>query len=153
MKYFELKIPPLLLAILFAIAMFFAAGYLPTVSMSDTLSLGLALLSLLLGMVFCIAGVAEFKRHQTTVDPRFPEKVSSLVSGGIYKFSRNPMYVGFALFLLALVFLLNSPVLVIGVFGFVLYMNRFQIVPEELMLKKLFGDQYQRYQERVRRWL
>ena len=106
-----------------------------------------------LGIFFCIAGVVSFRRAKTTVNPLKPEAATALVSSGIYGISRNPMYVGFALFLLAWVVYLSSPWLSTGIVGFVLYMNQFQIEPEERALKEIFGPEFISYQAKVRRWL
>ena len=100
-----------------------------------------------------MAGVVSFRQAQTIVNPLKPETASALVRSGIYQYSRNPMYVGFALLLLAWACYLASPVALFGLLGFVLYMNRFQISPEERALATLYGSEYQVYQTQVRRWL
>ena len=107
----------------------------------------------LVGAFFCLAGVVSFRRAKTTVNPLKPEQASSLVTSGIYRWSRNPMYVGFALFLVAWAAWLASPWTLLGVAGFVLYMNRFQIGPEERALASLFGIDFNHYCASVRRWL
>jgi protein-S-isoprenylcysteine O-methyltransferase Ste14 len=87
------------------------------------------------------------------VDPTNPEKSTSVVTGGIYRFSRNPMYLGFLLVLAGLAAYLSTPVTLAGPVLFLLYMNRFQILPEERILTKRFGADYENYLRRVRRWL
>ena len=82
-----------------------------------------------------------------------PEGTSSLVTSGIYRFTRNPMYVGLLFVLIAWAVFLSTPWLVIGPFVFVLYMNRFQIEPEERVLFRLFGTAFATYKGAVRRWL
>jgi len=71
----------------------------------------------------------------------------------IYQYSRNPMYLGFAIILAAWALALGSPLTLLGVVAFVLYMNRFQIAPEEWALEALFGESFVRYRARVRRWI
>lgn len=112
-----------------------------------------AVIALILGIGFCLSGVLSFRRAKTTVNPLKPETASSLVSSGIYRFSRNPMYVGFALFPVAWAIYLASPWSMVGVLGFVSYMNRFQIAPEERAMEALFGETFTRYKSKVRRWL
>jgi len=107
----------------------------------------------LIGVFFCIAGVISFRRAKTTVNPLKPETATSLVTSGIYQVSRNPMYVGFALLLAAWAVYLASPWTTIGVLGFVLYINRFQIVPEERALSTLFSIEFESYKSKIRRWL
>lgn len=152
MKLLERKIPPLALVIVFSLMMFSLAPYLPVAPITARVSLLFSLTLLSVGVFFVVSGVVEFRRKKTTVDPREPEKTSALVTSGVYKISRNPMYVGFAVCLLALVVCLRSPVLIFGVILFVLYMNRFQIEPEERVMATMFGDEYVRYKAYVRRW-
>ncbi|WP_210307157.1 methyltransferase family protein [Paenochrobactrum gallinarii] len=98
----------------------------------------------------------RIRRPSTTsspINPLRPETTSALVTTGIYRYSRNPMYVGFALFLLAFAVLLSSPGALLGVLGFVLYIDRFQILPEEQALNVLFGADFTNYCTQVRRWL
>ena len=82
-----------------------------------------------------------------------PGAASSLVTSGIYRFSRNPMYLGFALALLAVAVYLAHPVAPAVLIGFVVYINRFQVEPEERALKAIFGDTFAEYAARVRRWI
>jgi protein-S-isoprenylcysteine O-methyltransferase Ste14 len=78
---------------------------------------------------------------------------SSLVSNSVYRFTRNPMYLGLLLTLLAWAAFLSNPLAVLWVPVFVLYINRFQITPDERVLSSLFGAEYAAYRNRVRRWL
>ena len=93
------------------------------------------------------------ERARTTVNPLKPERASSMVTHGIYRFTRNPMYLGMVMFLLAWAIHLAALLPFIGPLVFVLYITRFQIRPEERALKELFGDEYVAYAARVRRWL
>lgn len=153
MRAFEHRIPPPLVAALFGLAMWALARVVPGLAVALPLRAGAATAMVLAGMFFCLAGLASFRRARTTVNPLKPEQASTLVSSGIYRWSRNPMYVGFALFLLAWAAWLASPWTLLGVAGFVLTMNRLQIGPEERALAALFGDEFSRYCARVRRWL
>lgn len=149
----KLRVPPLLLTIIIIFIMCGLSFLLPRISLWSTISYVLAIVSFCVGMYFCIKGVVEFRRHKTTVDPRFPEHVSSLVRSGIYSISRNPMYFGFLLFIASTVFALRSPALIVFVPIFILYMNEFQIKPEESVMQNMFGDQFVEYKLKVRRWL
>ena len=153
MNMLKNKIPPPIVAVVFAILMWGISIFAPVVELN--LVVRIAVISVLLasGAFFGISGAISFKRAVTTVNPLKPETASSLVSSGIYKFSRNPMYFGLALFLLAWAVFLSSVWVIVGLIGFVLYMNRFQIEPEERALLKLFGSEYADYQSKVRRWL
>ena len=107
----------------------------------------------MVGLFFCVAGAISFRRAKTTVNPLKPHTASALVDSGIYKISRNPMYVGFALMLVAWQIYLSAPLSLLGVLLFISYMTRFQIEPEEKALAKLFGSDFDLYKTRVRRWL
>ena len=153
MRALENRIPPPIVASLFGLLMWLAACYVPGFDLTYSVRVLVALLVLAIGVFFSVAGVLSFRQAQTTVNPLKPETASALVRSGIYQYSRNPMYVGFALFLLARACYLASPFALLGVLGFVLYMNRFQISPEERALTTLFGNEFQAYQAQVRRWL
>ena len=106
-----------------------------------------------LGFLLVLAGGFEFRRHGTTVSPIDPARTSSLVTSGIYRYSRNPMYVGFVSFLIGWVVYLGSPISAGVIPLFIWYITRQQIVPEENSLEQKFGDAFRDYRGRVRRWL
>ncbi|AGI24237.1 hypothetical protein H681_11835 [Pseudomonas sp. ATCC 13867] len=149
MDWLEHRIPPPLVAIILGALMWLLARPLPPLGSR----LWLALPVLLAGIAVCLAGVLSFRRARTTVNPLKPETASSLVVAGIYRHTRNPMYLGFAIVLLAWSIALASLSAVLGVAAFVLYMNRFQITPEEQALRHLFGAEFEAYCGRVRRWV
>lgn len=153
MSALENKIPPPVVAVLFGALMWAASANLPSIDAAHSTRAVLALLVFCAGVFFSLSGAVSFRRAKTTVNPLKPETASALVSTGIYRYSRNPMYVGFAMFLTAWAIYLASPFLLIGVLGFVVYMNRFQITPEERALTALFGADFLAYQAKVRRWL
>lgn len=105
------------------------------------------------GPVIAVAGVIAFRRAKTAVNPLAPAAVSSLVTGGIYRVSRNPMYLGFLLILAGWALWLGNWAAFAGLPVFVLYMNRYQIVSEERGLAEMFGQPFSAYCESVRRWL
>ena len=149
----EKRIPPLLLVLIVGAAMWGISTLDSSVPLDDIVRRVAAGVIFLVGTLFPVAGVVAFRRAKTTVDPRTPEASSALVSSGIYRYSRNPMYVGFAFWLLAWGVFLGYGWGLLGVVFFVLYMNRFQIAPEERALRTLFGDEFRAYEQRVRRWL
>lgn len=149
MDWLEHRIPPPLVAIISAVLMWLAVRPI------DPLGNRLwpALLVALAGGAVCLAGVASFRRARTTVNPLKPESASSLVVVGIYRHTRNPMYLGFAIILLGWCVFLGSALAVLGVAVFVLYIGRFQIRPEERALRELFGAEFDAFCGRVRRWV
>ncbi|WP_259754843.1 methyltransferase family protein [Pseudomonas sp. GCEP-101] len=149
MDWLEHRIPPPLVAIVSGVLMWLAVR--PIAPLGGRL--WLALLVVLAGAAVCLAGVASFRRARTTVNPLKPESASALVISGIYRHTRNPMYLGFAIILLGWCVLLGSAWAVLGVAGFVLYIGRFQIRPEERALRELFGAEFDAFCSRVRRWV
>ncbi|MDX1551941.1 MAG: isoprenylcysteine carboxylmethyltransferase family protein [Marinobacter sp.] len=149
----EKRIPPLLLVLIIGAAMWGVSVPTSSVPMEETTRRVAAGVVFFVGVLFPVAGVVAFRRARTTVDPRTPEASSALVSSGIYRYSRNPMYVGFALWLLAWGIFLGPGWELMGVVFFVLYMNHFQIAPEERALRALFGDEFRAYEQQVRRWI
>jgi protein-S-isoprenylcysteine O-methyltransferase Ste14 len=145
-----LRVPPVVVVLIVSTTMVAAASLTgPTLPTSTTAAVAFAAL----GFAIALAGVVTFKRHRTTVDPRFPDKTSTLVTRGVYRLSRNPMYLGFLLCLVGLAVQLGSVVAWALLPLFVVYMNRFQIGPEEVVLQAAFGDAFTTYRRQVRRWL
>ncbi|KAA0915715.1 methyltransferase family protein [Psychrobacter sp. ANT_WB68] len=153
MNSLELKIPPVAQVIITAAAMYGVSKIAPALKFSlggsTALGIGLGIVGLSSG----IMGVTQFKKAQTTPNPQALEKVSSLVTGGIYKYTRNPMYVGLVLILLGWAFYLSHFLAFVLLPIFILYMTRFQIQPEERMLARKFSKHYHAYLKKVRRWI
>lgn len=152
MSGLETKIPPPLVAVLFGLGMWALAIVLPVADVGSVRIVAAAAIAMT-AAVFALSGIISFRRAKTTINPVNPDKASSLVSSGIYGISRNPMYVGLALLLVAWAVYLSSLWSLVGVLGFILYVDRFQITPEERALTTLFGDEFLSYQATVRRWL
>jgi protein-S-isoprenylcysteine O-methyltransferase Ste14 len=153
MNFLELKIPPPLVALIVAGLMWSIAGIGPLLAMPDSVRVASALAIFAAGAVVAISGVVSFRIAKTTVNPLKPETATSLVSSGIFGVTRNPMYLGLLLALVAWTAYLASPVALLGPVVFWLYMTRFQIIPEERVLTKLFGDSFTAYAAKVRRWI
>ncbi len=153
MNALELRIPPLALFIVFAVAIWSASAYLPGGNIVLPGYRIIAMIVVLLGCGVVSAGVFEFRRSKTTMSPFSPERTASIVSSGIYDWSRNPMYLGMALVLFGVaIWCCSLPGIVVAML-FCAYMTRFQIRPEERTLLKLFGTEYSAYLTRVRRWI
>jgi len=149
----ELRIPPVAVVIIAGAAMWFSARLTPALQLSIPAAGGLAASLVLAGFVVAILGVREFRKARTTVDPRSPEKAESLVTAGIFRYSRNPMYLGLLCVLLGWAVFLSNWLAFLFVPVFLAYMNRFQIRPEERHMLHRFGEAYGRYRAAVRRWL
>jgi len=153
MKALELKIPPPVVAVLMAGAMWRLSFIPPLLDVPTFIRVAAAATIALAGVGFSLAGIVSFRRAKTTVNPMKPETTSSLVRSGVYRVTRNPMYVGLLFVLVAWAVFLCSVWAALGPAAFVLYINHFQIAPEERVLSAMFGTGYSTYKARVRRWL
>jgi len=148
----ELKVPPPAVALVTAVLMWLvsraAAALAFEFPAGNILAIGLAAA----GIIIAVAGVLTFRRARTTLNPTKPESSSSLVSWGIYRVTRNPMYLGLLLELTGWAIFLSNWLAFVFLPVFIVYIHRFQIVPEERVLTSLFGGEFVAYQSRVRRW-
>jgi protein-S-isoprenylcysteine O-methyltransferase Ste14 len=152
-RFLELRIPPPLLGGAAAFLMWLVAWGLPPLRLVFPGRVVLAVAVGSLGVLVSLAGVVEFRRARTTVNPMTPSASSFLVTTGIYTVTRNPMYLGITMLLLGWGIFLANPVSFLVLLCFIGYMNRFQIIPEERTLQSLFGSDFQAYRAKVRRWL
>jgi protein-S-isoprenylcysteine O-methyltransferase Ste14 len=148
----DTRVPPPVVALIVALLMWNASAWWPVLEM-PAWRMPLVLLLVAVGAAFDFSGLWAFHRAKTTVNPMKPGNTSSLVSSGVYRITRNPMYLGLVLFLCAGAVMLWSPLALLGPPGFVAYISRFQIAPEERVLRERFGEAYAEFCARVRRWL
>ena len=148
-----LRVPPVALAALVAVLMWVVGRSVPGWRVAfpgrEIVAATLALIATAIG----IAGVRAFHRARTTSNPLRPGRASALVTTGVYRHTRNPMYVALAVALLAWSAWLGHPLAPLGTLAFVAWIDRFQIAPEERVLRALFGEEFERYCREVRRWL
>jgi len=149
----SLKIPPLALGIITLLLIWLADRYVPIYHADFVYQNIIASVISGAGLIVALPGIFAFKKLKTSVDPRYPQKVSKLVIIGIYKYSRNPMYLGLLLAIIGFVFFLGSLAGILIVILFVLFINKYQIQPEEIVLQQKFGDDYINYTKDVRRWI
>lgn len=149
----ELKVPPVVVALFVAGLMWLASTAIPPLDLPATFRVGAASALATCGVVVIVGAGIGFRRAHTTVNPTAPGRTTHLVQTSIYRFSRNPMYLGMMLILLGWAIALSNALSLISSTAFVLYMNRFQISAEERMLLALFRQEYSDYQKKVRRWL
>jgi len=153
MPALEHKIPPPVVGVLLAAGMWGIPALGPQLSIAAVPKYSVVALLVLAGVAFDLLGLFAFRASRTTANPLNPERATSLVTGGIYRVSRNPMYVGMAFLLLAWAVHLSALLPFVGPVVFVLYITRYQIQPEERVLEGIFGDSYLSYAARTRRWL
>jgi protein-S-isoprenylcysteine O-methyltransferase Ste14 len=153
MTFLENRVPPPVVALVCAGAMWLIAKQTPALDIPGPARIGAALVILAAGLLVMLAGVMSFRRARTTVNPRKPDAATALVTSGIYRYTRNPMYLGMLMVLLGWAVYLTSPVALLGVLAFWAFIGHFQIRPEEHALAGLFGSTFTDYMSRVRRWL
>lgn len=149
----ELKIPPDVVGLMTVALMLLASVTTPRLVLPPVVRVPLALLLVIGGVWLIVAARLSLERAHTSWRPMTPSQTTSLVTSGVYRMSRNPIYLGMLLVLLGAAVALASPVSLILSAGFVLYIDRFQIRPEERVLRAKLGPEYSDYVARVRRWV
>ncbi|MEI6725866.1 MAG: isoprenylcysteine carboxylmethyltransferase family protein [Actinomycetes bacterium] len=153
MPRLELKVPPDVTWLLIAGVMWIASAVTPGLAIPMALRVGIPLMLAGAGVGIIVNARVTLDRAHTTWSPRAPDLTTNLVTSGLYRFSRNPIYFGMLLVMVGWAVALASPVAVVLSAAFVLYIDRFQIRPEERTLAALLGQDYRDYAERVRRWV
>jgi len=153
MPSLEHKIPPPVVGALVAAAMWSVSALGPQFPIATGPKYAAVAILAVAGVAFDLLGLLAFRAFRTTVNPLKPERASAMVTSGVYRVSRNPMYVGMVLLLLAWAVYLSALLPFAGPPIFVLYITRFQIQSEERVLRGIFGEEYSAYAARVRRWL
>ncbi len=149
----ELKVPPLALTALALVPILAAGQWLQIAELPFPGHRVVSIAALVIGLTILFGAALQFRLQHTTLDPRVPGKATEFVAKGLYRFSRNPMYLGMALVLFGVAAWRSNGVgyLVVGLFC--AYLTEFQIKPEEQALEGLFGATYSAYKARVRRWV
>mgnify|MGYP001212323234 FL=1 len=147
----ETKVPPPIVTLIFGLSIYFSRGIFQVVEIKYSFYFGILLL--VLGFVILISAVRLFRKDKTTVNPLSPEQATKLVTDGIFKYSRNPMYLGMALVLGSIAVFFNLIGGIILVALFCAYITKFQILPEERAMRDLFSDDFDKYTKVTRRWI
>lgn len=149
----KLLIPPPVIALLCGLAMCGIGEAFPQARFAFPFQAILAGAFVAVGLAIDLISIGAFRKAKTTITPLAPEKATSLITTGLYRYTRNPMYLGLLLILGGVAIWLGSLANGIFLIAFVGYITAFQIAPEEARLSDLFGSEYERYRVRVRRWL
>ena len=145
------KIPPPVVTLIYGLGIYFSRNLFP---IHHSLILDVfSVLLLVCGIIIIRTAFLSFKNHQTTINPLNLTKTSSLVTTGVFKYTRNPMYLGlvFILLSIALKFNLYGGLVVLLLFFY--FITKFQIIPEEKAMENLFGQEFKNYKKTTRRWL
>lgn len=149
----SLKIPPVVQGIVSILLFWLFDRYAPLHHIKFSCQNAVACALIGIGVIVTLSGVSVFTKLNTTVNPRYPEKAHELAVIGIYQYSRNPMYLGILLVLTGVAVYFGALSNVFVVSSFVIFISRYQIVPEEVVLHEKFGESYTYYAQNVRRWL
>ena len=146
-----LKIPPPLLVLILVISNYFSSKKIDLILLPNQNLISFIIF--LIGVLILINPIFKFIKSKTTIDPIRFKKVNKLISSGIYKYSRNPMYLGLLMIVISTsifylnIFSITTP------FFFYFWINRFQIKREEIFLTEKFGKDYILYMTKTRRWI
>ena len=149
----KLKIPTPVYALVTAALMWLLNVWLPLVILFKEPWNALGLLIALAGIAIDLLAVIQFRKEGTTINPLRPDDSVKVLENGLYRISRNPMYLGMLLILTGLGVWLGSVTPLLCLPLFVLVITTQQILPEEETLRYKFGQDYLDYMHRVRRWL
>jgi protein-S-isoprenylcysteine O-methyltransferase Ste14 len=149
----SLRIPPLAQFVACALLSWALTAYFPQLGFAWFGLVYLAAAFMSLGLGILTFSVAAFIRARTTVNPLAPEQAKHLVTNGLYRYSRNPMYLGLLCVLLGAALYLENLAAFSGAVLFVWLMTVLQIKPEERALQLKFGEAFADYRRTTRRWI
>lgn len=153
MPWLETRVPPPVILLISGGLMFLIDRATPALAVPASLRTALGALLLTCGLAVTVAGVMAFRRRRTTLNPLRPDEASALVTDGIFRHTRNPMYLGMLLMLCGWAAYLANPASLLGPLLFVTYITRFQILPEERVLRASFQERSDAYFSATPRWL
>ena len=145
------KIPPPILALVMIVLIYLSSFFIESTTFNYQGSL--SVLVLILGLACAIPSFKLFARYKTTISPLKPSDATALVTEGMYRYSRNPMYLGLLLLTIASTIWFGSWFGIIINILFIFLINFLQIIPEEEALLEIFGEEYEEYKNNVRRWI
>ena len=145
------KFPPPLVALTFGFLINYTKNIFPKIEIKNEIIFGSFMI--ISGLIIILSAIILFKKYQTTITPLNPSNATKLITDGIYKFSRNPMYLGLLLVLVGISIIINLTGGFFFIILFILYINLFQIIPEENAMVDLFKDEFLEYKKNVRRWI
>ena len=156
MSRLENSIPPPAVLLFTMMVMFIISRFDTTrILRADQFALNAVLATILViaGIVVPVLGIRQFRRTQTTINPLKPNTASNLVTSGIFRLTRNPMYLGMVLLALSSAIYYGSAWCLIPVVAFIAFITRFQILPEERAMGSLFSTEFDAYKANTRRWI
>ena len=145
------KIPPPIIALVMIAIIYLSSLIIEPITFGyQTL---ISILVVVIGLAWAIPSFRLFAKYKTTISPFTPSETTALVTDGMYRYSRNPMYLGLVLLTIAATIFFGTWLGVVIVVAFIFLLNFLQILPEEKALLDIFGEEYVEYQKKVRRWI
>ena len=145
------KIPPPIIALVMIAIIYLSSLIVEPINFEyQTL---ISILVVVIGLACAIPSFRLFAKHNTTISPFTPSETSALVTDGMYRYSRNPMYLGLVLLTIGATIFFGTWLGVVIVVAFIFLLNFLQIIPEEEALHEIFGEEYVEYRREVRRWI
>jgi protein-S-isoprenylcysteine O-methyltransferase Ste14 len=148
----ELKVPPPFVLLIVGLLMWLV-NYLMGGAFAPRFAFFTGIEAMAIGFAIAVRGLITLRRNHTTPSPIMIDRAKKLVTTGLYRFSRNPIYLGMVIFLVGVAVMFGNLWLLAGPLAFGFYINRFQIMPEERAMTAKFGSDYTDYKSRVRRWI
>ena len=145
------KIPPPIIALIMITIIYLSSFIIEPVTFDYQLLI--SILVTVIGLACAISSFRLFAKHKTTISPFTPSETTALVTDGMYRYSRNPMYLALVLLTIAVTIFFGAWLGVVIVVIFIYTLNFLQIIPEEEALLDIFGEEYVEYQKKVRRWI
>ena len=145
------KIPPPIVALICGLSIYFSRSLFSEIIYIYNNIISISFF--FFGTAFLLLAISSFKKQKTTISPLHPEKTSVLVISNVFKYSRNPMYLGMLFILISLAIRYNIIGGIIAISIFIFFITKFQIKPEEVQMKKIFGKKYAQYKKRTRMWI
>ena len=149
--HIKTKIPPPLVTLAFGFLINYTKNIFPKIEVSNKAIFGSFII--IIGLIIILSAIILFKKYRTTISPTNPSNATKLITSGIYKFTRNPMYLGLLFVLFGISIILNPIGGLLLIPLFILYLNFFQIIPEENAMVDLFKDEFFEYKKNVRKWI
>ncbi len=149
----ELRIPPPLVALICAVLIWALNRLFTQFDYDFTGQRSIAIFLLAVGLTIDTLALLKFRQQKTTINPMKPNESTDLVITGVYKFSRNPMYLGLLIILCAWTLYVGNLISIVVLPIFIFYITKFQVLPEEAIMLKKFDQSYVEYKQKVRRWI
>ena len=145
------KIPPPIVALICGLSIYFSRSLFSEIIYIYNNIISISFF--FFGTAFLLLAISSFKKQKTTISPLHPEKTSVLVISNVFKYSRNPMYLGMLFILISLAIRYNIIGGIIAISIFIFFITKFQIKPEEVQMKKIFGEKYIQYKKNTGMWI